>query len=661
MAKNLLLAAVSLVVFFALVEGTLAALGFRPILYSEDPFVGFESRIPLFVERLDGDERVMETAPNKLGIFNLQRFPVEKPAGTTRIFCLGGSTTYGRPYDDRTSFCGWLRVLLPVADPSRRWDVINAGGISYASYRVAALMEELVGYAPDLFVIYTGHNEFLEQRTYGEWLDTPVALRHTSALLSATRTYSALSRVIGSLRGADRAGVSQRDVLPGEVEALLDRSVGPADYRRDDALRRRVANHFRLNLARMVQIGRSAGAEVILVNPASNLGHCAPFKSEPEVALDPAERRRLDASLAAAEEALRGGDSATALLLAEGVLKREPRHAGARYLRGQALRASGRVEESHAELARARDEDVCPLRAPSEILAGVAAVAAEQDVPWVDYAAAMAARAADGIPGEDLFLDHVHPTIEAHRLLALALIDELIELGEATPGAQWNDAAVAAVAREVEAGIGHEDSSRALANLGRVLAWAGKLEEAHGLALRALELTPDHPDGLLVAGVTAQLTGRNPEAVRHYQAALGNADFQARDHITFASALEQTGELARAGIQYREGLRIEPGNVRARLGLARVLSAQGHYDEAAELLGAVIAESPEHGPAQLQLGIALAGRGDHRDALRHFEKVLGARPNFAGVHRRMAASLRALGRDVEATAHDDRALELESR
>ena len=75
--------------------------------------------------------------------FNKQQFDRKKDKGVTRVFCLGGSTTFGRPYDDLTSFCGWLRELLPVADPSRKWELINAGGISYASYRVAALMEEL--------------------------------------------------------------------------------------------------------------------------------------------------------------------------------------------------------------------------------------------------------------------------------------------------------------------------------------------------------------------------------------------------------------------------------------------------------------------------------------------------------------------------------------
>ena len=63
---------------------------------------------------------------------------MKKESGVTRIICLGGSTTYGRPYNDKTSFCGWLREFLPAVDPSRQWEVINAGGISYARKDVLA-------------------------------------------------------------------------------------------------------------------------------------------------------------------------------------------------------------------------------------------------------------------------------------------------------------------------------------------------------------------------------------------------------------------------------------------------------------------------------------------------------------------------------------------
>ncbi|MCK5378818.1 MAG: O-GlcNAc transferase, partial [Acidobacteria bacterium] len=165
--KKILMAIGVTVVFFLVLEGVLALVGVEPRLYVEDPFVGFTSTSPLFVEDVDAEgQLVYRTADNKARLFNPQSFPADKGDGTVRVFCMGGSTTYGRPFDDVTSFCGWLRELLPEVDPSHRWEVINAGGVSYASYRVALLMEELIRYDPDLFVIYSGQNEFLEARTY---------------------------------------------------------------------------------------------------------------------------------------------------------------------------------------------------------------------------------------------------------------------------------------------------------------------------------------------------------------------------------------------------------------------------------------------------------------------------------------------------------------
>ncbi len=149
--------------FFVFLELTLAVFGVRPARDTRDPFVGFAPGVPLFVR--DGADFV--TNPLKLTFFNAQRFPAEKSRQAFRVFCLGGSTTYGHPYDGRTYFGTWLQRYLQEVAPDRDWQVINCGGISYASYRVALLMEELAAYQPDLFIVYTGHNEFLEERTYG--------------------------------------------------------------------------------------------------------------------------------------------------------------------------------------------------------------------------------------------------------------------------------------------------------------------------------------------------------------------------------------------------------------------------------------------------------------------------------------------------------------
>jgi hypothetical protein len=222
-SKKVLSSVLIAVVFFALVELILALAGVHPVLVDEDPYVGFSSSIELF--QPTGDGARLETAPNKLGWFNYQVFPASKPAGTVRVFTLGGSTTYGRPFEDTTSFSGWLRAYLRSAEPTTRWEVINAGGISYASYRVVTLMEELVEYEPDLFIIYSGNNEFLEQRTYGELIEEAPALTRTRLLLQHSRLWALGRRIAGSRQRRAR----QRYELSGEVEELLESSAG-LDY-----------------------------------------------------------------------------------------------------------------------------------------------------------------------------------------------------------------------------------------------------------------------------------------------------------------------------------------------------------------------------------------------------------------------------------------------
>ena len=92
----------------AMLEGGLALIGVQPRIQQEDPFVGFSSSIPLFTEGLDSSgQPVMMTSSNKRGFFNHQTFTRDKPPGTLRVFCLGGSTTYGRPFSDETAFSGW--------------------------------------------------------------------------------------------------------------------------------------------------------------------------------------------------------------------------------------------------------------------------------------------------------------------------------------------------------------------------------------------------------------------------------------------------------------------------------------------------------------------------------------------------------------------------
>ena len=96
--KKLLFAGITVAGLLVAVEVALMILGVRPVLYDEDPYVGFSSYIPLFTEQTDPNGRkTMVTADNKLKFFNFQQFAADKPDSTYRIFCAGGSTRRNSP------------------------------------------------------------------------------------------------------------------------------------------------------------------------------------------------------------------------------------------------------------------------------------------------------------------------------------------------------------------------------------------------------------------------------------------------------------------------------------------------------------------------------------------------------------------------------------
>lgn len=494
--QAVLLPIVSVLVFFALLEGGLALLGISPVVKTEDPFVGFAANVPLYVpdpEARDGARMI--TARNKAPYFNRQSFPQEKSPNTYRIFTLGGSTTYGRPYNDATSFSGWLRELLPLVDGSKHWEVINAGGISYASYRVAHLMQELVNYQPDLFIVYTGHNEFLEERTYGDIKEIPAVVRSTVGLLSRTRTWAAMTKAIKGPQNSPKPQTADRDRLSGEVKTILDQSAGLDRYTRDDALKEKIFEHYRISLERMADLARSAGAEIIFVTPASSLNDCTPFKSEHTDDLTRDIRQRSEQLLTQAKIGLNQEQWQDALNLLQQTVNLDPRHAELQYRRGQALLGLKRFNEAGAALRRARDEDVCPLRALSPMRSIVTQVAREQGAPLVDYVElleqAMLKTKGYSIPGTEYFLDHVHPTIEGHKLLAVELVKTMAEERIVEPVGPWQEQAVAAAAASIDAKVDEVAHGLALANLARVLLWAGKDEEAARLARQARQTTAD--------------------------------------------------------------------------------------------------------------------------------------------------------------------------
>ncbi len=613
----------------AATEGLLALVGVRVASYQPDPYVGFARNVPHFVpDPTAPDSGVLVTAENKRRILNQQRFNARKPPNTYRIFCLGGSTTYGHPYTDSTSFCGWLREMLPKADPSRSWELINAGGISYASYREALLMEELVRYQPDLFIVLSAHNEFLEQRSYGQIIAMPESLRGLGALLSQTRLYTAMKTGLDRARpGPPPAAASTNATqLPENPEAILDRTVGPQSYHRDDIQQTKIIDHYRFNLARMVTIARSAGAKVIFINPASNLRDCAPFKSEHRTGLTPAELARWNSLRRSASLARQAGRLDEALQQLDEAITLDPRFAESHFQRGQVLAALKRPAPALEAFERARDEDVCPLRALGPMLAATVEVARQQGAPIVDFVRLMKSQAAQGIPGEDWFLDHVHPTIEGHRQLALEIMGVMRKESLLRFAPSWTEAAQRDVKRTVEARVTDREQANALVTLAKLLFWAGKNDEGYRAANRAEALAPNDPVILFEVGKGASRAGRSSEAIRALRKAVELNPRFVEARSLLGLQLLDAGQTAEAIEHGRAAVELRPNDPQARLNLGAMLERAGQMTEAEAVYRQVIQIAPGYAEAHNNLGWLQKERGASTEALASFREAVQLRP-----------------------------------
>ena len=400
-----------------------------------DPFAGFNGNFPLF----ERQGTVYRTARARAPFIAPQEFPVEKPAGGFRMFCFGGSTVYGHPYTGETSFPKWLELELAGRDPSHPWQAINCGGISYASYRIVPMVQEVLRYRPDLIIVATGHNEFLEDRTYH-------SLKTRSALWSwLQRTAYSLHTVSfvrewlhrgGDTAFSPAAVTAEAAELSPHVNTRLDYASGYASYRRDEAWWQNVVAQYDESVRQIVADCRAAHVPVLLVRLGSNLRDCPPYKSEHRTGLAPEPEVDWQAAFDLATAAEKT-DLPRALHLYQAAAAIDAEHALLNFRIGRTLDRLGRAQEALPFFQKARDTDICPLRITAPLEQTLLRIARETNTPLVDAAQVIAARSPDGIPGNDWYVDHVHPTIGGHQLIARAIAAQFTSHGWLTRVAEW--------------------------------------------------------------------------------------------------------------------------------------------------------------------------------------------------------------------------------
>ncbi len=638
------------VAFFALLELSFRAAGLFPRDVGEDPYVGFSGIFPLF-EVKDG---VATVSKPKLRYFNESSFSVAKPPDTMRIFCFGGSTTYGHPFDQRTSFSRWLQDLLSASHPDKRFEVINVGGISYASYRIVPLIKETLQYQPDLMIIYTGHNEFLERRTYSNIIDVGSTTLRIKALLERLHVYRALERGIQSViplasapsppQDAGKEAKPGKTMLQPEVSALLDRSAGLELYHRDQEFSERVVQHFAYNLAAMIQLCQAQGVPVILVDPPCNLKDFSPFKSEHDPAMTLAEQKTYERRLAQAQQKIAEGEFDAASTELEALIRQDPLYAETYFLMGKAKLGLKAFDDAEQYFVKARDLDVCPLRVITPITNRIREIAAQYHVPlipFVDIVRDRVKEAGDpsGIPGHESFLDHVHPTIELHQLLAEKLMSAMERDGVIAPGKVLSSEEKKALYAKAMAEMDSQFMALRDLNLAKTLRWAGKKQEAKAALLRVAPLMADNPEVHKMLGSFALEEGDYEAAIASYKKAVALAENDPDMKFALAVAFYDSGQIQKARETYEEILSSGASLPEVYANLGTIYLQQGLVDEAWRTLQDGMNRCKDCATLYSPYALVQAVMGRPREAIPWMQKAVDAEPgnprswyNLAGMY-----------------------------
>ena len=402
---------------FVVLETVLWGLDVADPSLADDPLSGFNRSGRLF--EADTRDGVYRTATARGVFFGDQEFAAVKPEDGFRLFCLGGSTVRGRPYTTESSFTRWLGLELAERSEGRTIEAVNCGGLSYASYRLRPIVAEVLGYQPDLLVVATGHNEFLEDRSYRGLKDRNQAMAWLEDTAMSLRTVTLCRRWLGG----DPEPVSEDG--PSEVEARLDHQRGFASYQRDLAWQDEVVEQYGRSLETMISACREAGVPLLLVRLGSNLRDCPPFKSQHRDGLSVKEAALWQAAMDEGKLRSSQREFEAALAAYRRAAELDNQHALVAWRIARTLDRLGHAEPAAVAYRRARDLDVCPLRMIGRLDRVLTAVAKATATPLVDAALEIRNGSPEGLPGSDWYVDHVHPTLQGHqeigRLLAEAV------------------------------------------------------------------------------------------------------------------------------------------------------------------------------------------------------------------------------------------------
>lgn len=353
---------------------------------------GYGDNLNLFIQNPKaGYENYMIVNP-EVGKKYFQKFEYTAPANDTflkhkkegvfRIFVMGSSTVYGFPYDRNLMFSRILDKRLKETYGEENIEVVNTAITAINSFTLLDYGKQIAKHEPDAVLIYAGHNEFYGAFGIGsnETMSRSRTLTSLHINLMNLKLYQMLRNGIVDVAKKMAGNKSkQHGTLMKRIVANKSILHGSDDY--NIAMQR-----YEQNMTDLVKIYTKRNVPVFFSEVVSNVKDIKPFNS------------------------VETKDHFSAIKLYNSALESE---------------FVNEFSKAQNKYNKARDYDCIRFRASGEVNDIIKRIVEKEKVNYVPMVEVFETNSANGLIGDNLLTEHVHPNIEGNFLMANTFFNSL--------------------------------------------------------------------------------------------------------------------------------------------------------------------------------------------------------------------------------------------
>lgn len=581
-----------------------------------------------------------KTVPNP----SIDVFKQEKTPDTYRVFAMGGSSAAGYPYGFNGTYSRVVKDILQDRMPYKQVEVVNVGISAISSYTLYDQVAEILQQEPDAILIYAGHNEFYGALGVGSnenlggfpwFVRGYLKLQQYKTFLLLRNAIVGAGKWTASLFGA-------QEVNPNAT--LMERIINSRSIALDGPKHQLAMHQFDSNLSAILDAFTQQGVPVWLGSLASNYKDQVPFVDVPD-AVDAQDQP---------------------LPLASSVFQE-----------GQSLLVDGNTDAAQTQFAYAKDLDGLKFRAPESINQIIRKKArAYEQVYYVPVYERFVEHSPNGIIGNELMLEHLHPNAKGYFLMGASFAQAMLESD------RLNDLIIPSISkissssdpvkdRQMDSALLEQEfkpyeERMYLSEFDYWVAYHRVRTLKQGFPFVLSNTTRPYQQGYKPTGPADSLGFLAVHASKNWDEA----------KVELGGMYERTNQSEKAFLEYMGLIRNQPWNDSPYVFAARVRLNENNFDAAEPLLEQAYSIQPEDAYTTKMLGAIMVQKGDlqrgitlllesrslsprdpqmlynlsgayglnknYRQALEISEEVIAINPNFPGIQQWKAQLLRAL-------------------